>query len=211
MRSTQRERGTFTENARRRQIVDCAVEVIAEIGYTKASIRRIAERVGVAMSVVLYHVASKDDLVGAIVAESYRSALELMVPAVTAETTARGKLDAYIRSNGEFVHAHRSQQLALADIWSNHRSPEGLRLDQLGLDPQIQDELARIAPEAIFVAGRRNGEFRAFPPRSMALALRGALDAAVAQTLQDPSFDVRGYCRDVADLFDRATRAEADE
>lgn len=205
MRST-RTRGTFTETARRRQIVDCAIEVIAEVGYAKASIRRIAERVGVAMSVVLYHFANKNDLVGEIVAESYRSALELMVPAVTAEPTARGKLGAYIRSNGEFIHGQRSRQLALADIWSHHRSPEGL--DQLGLDAEIQDELARIDPEAIFVAGQRSGEFRVFPPQSMALALRGALNGAVMRTLHDPTFDVRGYCRDVADLFDHATRAD---
>lgn len=206
MRSNGRERRTFTEEARRRQIVGCAVEVIAEVGYPKASIRRIAERVGVAMSVVLYHFANKDDLVAAIVAHAYRSALDLMVPTVAAETTARGRLNAYIRANGEFFHAHRSEQLALAEIWSNYRSSDGLRLDQLDLDPRTQDELDRIDPEAILVSGQRGGEFRALPTRSMALALRGALNGAVTQILRDPTFDVRGYCRDVADLFDNATR-----
>lgn len=209
MRSNGSRRGTFTEDARRRQIVDRAIEVIAEVGYAKASIRRIAERVGVAMSVVLYHFANKDDLVAAVVAEGYRSALDLMVPAVATETTARGKLRAYVGSHGEFIHTHRSRQLALAEIWSNHRSADGLRPDQLGVDPQTQDELASIAPEAILESGQHSGEFRAFPVRSMALALRGALNSAVMQTLHDPTFDTRGYCRDVANLFDHATRADS--
>ena len=38
---------TFTETARRAQIVEYAIEAIAELGYHQASVRKIAERVGV--------------------------------------------------------------------------------------------------------------------------------------------------------------------
>ncbi len=66
---------TFTQSARRAQIVAAAIEVIAEIGWAQTSIRKIADRVGVAMSAVLYHFGTKDNLVDAIVEEMYRSAL----------------------------------------------------------------------------------------------------------------------------------------
>ncbi|MGH2551254.1 MAG: TetR/AcrR family transcriptional regulator, partial [Thermomicrobiales bacterium] len=46
---------SFTRTARKAQIVACAIDVIAEVGYQQASIRKIADRVGIAMSAVLYH------------------------------------------------------------------------------------------------------------------------------------------------------------
>jgi AcrR family transcriptional regulator len=99
VRSDDERSPTFTQSARRAQIVGCAIEVIAEVGYPQASIRKIADRVGVAMSAVLYHFGNKDNLVDAIVEEMYRTALSTVVPAMEAESTATGKLNAYIRAN----------------------------------------------------------------------------------------------------------------
>lgn len=48
-------------------IVECAIEVIAELGFAQASIRKIADRVGIAMSTVLYHFGNRDNLVDAVV------------------------------------------------------------------------------------------------------------------------------------------------
>ncbi|MGH3156519.1 MAG: TetR family transcriptional regulator [Streptosporangiaceae bacterium] len=39
--------GTFTSTARRAQFVAAAIETIADAGYARASLGRIAERVGV--------------------------------------------------------------------------------------------------------------------------------------------------------------------
>src|SRR5580693_7433483 len=69
MRSTPERDGTFTERARRGQIVECAIELIAERGYGDTSIAKIAERAGIAKSVVLYHFVSKEELVGAVVTQ----------------------------------------------------------------------------------------------------------------------------------------------
>ena len=94
---------TFADRSRRAQIVACAIEAVAELGFANTSIRKIAERVGVAMSVVLYHFANKDELVRAIVTEAWRSAIATILPPVEAETTATGKLHAYIRANVIFI------------------------------------------------------------------------------------------------------------
>ncbi|HEX5408105.1 MAG TPA: helix-turn-helix domain-containing protein, partial [Pseudonocardiaceae bacterium] len=64
MRSNNEPSGrTFADEARRKQLVECAIEVIAEQGFAQASLARIAQRAGVAKSVVLYHFANKDELV----------------------------------------------------------------------------------------------------------------------------------------------------
>ena len=93
------EKVTFTQTARRAQIVTAAIEVIAEIGWPQTSIRKIADRVGVAMSAVLYHFGNKDNLVDAIIEEMYRCALSAVAPALQAESTSSGKLAAYIRTS----------------------------------------------------------------------------------------------------------------
>ena len=105
---------TFTQSARRTQIVAAAIEVIAQIGWAQTSIRKIADRVGVAMSAVLYHFGTKDNLVDAIIEEMYRSALSIVAPALDAEPTSTGKLIAYIRSNIAYFDSHRLQLAALA-------------------------------------------------------------------------------------------------
>jgi len=203
MRSTPGTRGTFTEEARRAQIVDCAVEAIAELGYGAASIRKIAERVGVAMSVVLYHFGNKDDLVAAIVDRAYRTMLASMVPAVEPETSAGGMVHAYIRTYTAYMKAHRTLLLAVAEIGSNYRSREGLRLDQMVLAPDVQTELAKVDLESILAAVQRDGQVGGVPVKSFATALRGVIDASVAQIMRDPDFDAVGYGEDVAEMFDR--------
>ncbi|MFI7000428.1 TetR/AcrR family transcriptional regulator [Nocardia sp. NPDC050175] len=202
------EGATFTEIARRAQIVGCAIETIAELGYQQASVRKIADRVGVAMSVVQYHFGNKDEMVAAIVAELYRSVLEVMLPMVESEVTARGKLSAHIRAHMKCIATYRSQQLALMEIGSNYRSSTGQRLHEVGvgLEPAQLADLAKLELETIFTLGIETGEFRALSPTSMATAVRGAIGGALLRSTGDPDFDVVAYGEDLVVAFDLATR-----
>ena len=137
MRSKDDRPESFTRTARKAQIVACAIEVIAEVGYQQASIRKIADRVGIAMSAVLYHFGSKDNLVDAIVEHMYRMMLAILVPALDAETTATGKLNAYIRSSITYFATHRSALVALTSTATSFQPSDGRRFDELGRSPEI--------------------------------------------------------------------------
>lgn len=209
MRSKTGER-TFTEQARQGQIVQCAIEVIAEQGFSQASIARIAQRAGVAKSVVLYHFASKDDLVAAIVAQVMAEGAQAITPAVRAEAAAAGKLVAYIRANCAYLDAHRTASVAMFEIMTGFRTADGLRLDQAaarsaGTQPPSGD-MASLDPVHIFELGVDRGEFGEMSPRHMKNALRGALDGAVAEIARDESYDVIGYGEVLVAVFERATR-----
>jgi AcrR family transcriptional regulator len=65
---------TFIEQARRAQIVAAAVEVIAEVGYAKASLAAIAVRAGISKGVISYHFSGKDELMVTIVETIYGEA-----------------------------------------------------------------------------------------------------------------------------------------
>nr|WP_246398116.1 helix-turn-helix domain-containing protein [Mycobacterium vicinigordonae] len=181
-----------------------SIEVIAEFGWAQTSIRKIADRVGVAMSAVLYHFGTKDNLVDAIVAEMYRSALLAVAPALQAETTSAGKLTAYIRANIAYFDGHRMQLAALAQLGVGYRPSDGRRLDELGMTDELRKELAVLDPTAILVAGQQDREFGEFPVESMSVALRGAVNAVVERILREPDFDARAYAEDLVTIFNRA-------
>ncbi|BBX35310.1 TetR family transcriptional regulator [Mycolicibacterium mageritense DSM 44476 = CIP 104973] len=200
---------TFTEQARRRQIVDAALEVIAESGYAQASLARIAEHIGVAKSVVLYHFTKKSEVVDAVFAEIFNRGAAVIVPAVRAENTSAAKLSAYIRANVAFVAANRSAAVAMLELMAGYRDADGLRLDQAAAKA-VQEhpptgDLAALDPLAIFDQGVRSGEFRDVPPLLMKNILRGALDSAAQEYARDAEYDVIGHGEALVEVFEMAT------
>lgn len=204
MRSEAKKAATFTQEARRAQIVGAAIEVIAEVGWAQMSIRKIADHVGVAMSAVLYHFGTKDNLVEAIIEEMYRTALSVVVPAIDAQPTAAGKLTAYIRGSIAYFDTHRSHLAALAQLGMGYQPSNGQRFDELGLTPELRKELAALDPVTILTVGQQDNEFGNFPIASMGLALRGAVNAVVEKILREPDFDAHIYAEDLVAIFGRA-------
>jgi AcrR family transcriptional regulator len=65
MTKTRREKPTFIEEARRKQIVEAAMETIADSGYVNASLAEIAKSADISKGVISYHFESKDELIAA--------------------------------------------------------------------------------------------------------------------------------------------------
>ncbi|WP_433197288.1 hypothetical protein ACQP1G_00590 [Nocardia sp. CA-107356] len=57
--------------------------------------------------------------------------------------------------------------------------------------------------------GQRAGAFRDFDPAIMVMAIQGAREMAVARTAADPDFDAPACARELADIFDHATRSRS--
>ncbi|WP_078287931.1 TetR/AcrR family transcriptional regulator [Mycobacterium sp. D16R24] len=198
---------TFTERARRAQIVAGAIEVLAEAGYPQTSLAKIAEHVGVAKSAVLYHFTSKTEVIESVMLEVFTRAATVIVPAVHAETTALARLTGYIRANIEFVVSNRVAAIALLEIITGYRSQDGLRFDQAAAGAAPPAEFAAMDPEAIFTDGVATGEFESVSPRFMKNALRAALDGAVWELGRDPDYDAIGYGEQLVDMFTKAVGA----
>lgn len=196
---------TFTERARREQIVAAAMQVLAEAGYAQASVAKIAERVPVAKSVVLYHFKTKNDIIEAVVGAVFTDALTYMAPALAAASSPADRLAAYIRSNVAFIADHRVAATAMVEIVSGYRSAQGQRLDEAATPQPV---FAPLDPEAIFADGVASGQFRPLSARFMKNALRAALDGAVWELVRDPDYDVLGYGEELVTAFDLATRSQ---
>ena len=192
---------SFIEIARRGQIVECAIETIAELGYAQASLAQIAKRAKISKGVISYHFTSKSDLMQQIISDVFTMGGAFMQPRIAAEKTTSGMLRAYIESNIAFMRTHRPHLVALVDIVTNARADDGKPLlDASKYDPAIA-ELG-----ALLQGGQERGEFGPFSPSVMAVSIRAAIDAIPPQMARKPDLDLDSYARELADLFERATR-----
>jgi len=97
---------------------------------------------------------------------------------------------------------YRTHVIAIAEIARNARRADG----SSSFDPGILD--AATAALAQLLAGyQKTGAFRAdFDPQVMAGAIRAAIDAVPRALARDPSLDIEHHARELATLFDLATR-----
>jgi AcrR family transcriptional regulator len=194
---------TFIETARRQQIVAAAIDTIAEVGFAQASLARIAERIGVSKGVISYHFAGKEDLIRQVVIEIIEASRAYIIPRVFAESTGPARLRTYIESNLAFMREHRNSMVAILDIARNGGVMADGRRRVDGRDAGVavhllEEELARLQAE---------GELRSdFDPGVMAGAIRGAIDLVPYRLVHDPDLDIDHYAREIATIFDLATR-----
>jgi TetR/AcrR family fatty acid metabolism transcriptional regulator len=195
---------SLAETARRAQIAGCAIDAIAEMGFANASVDQIAKRAGVSKGVITYHFPSKEEIVNAVIEKVFAAGRAYMEPRIMAETTAAGRLRAYIESDLEFIDAHRKPLIALVEIAMSARRADG----SLVIGPQ---SLARRAAnlEELLRAGQRSGEFRRFNTRVMALTIIQAIDAVPPLLAREPDLDLKLYAKELATVFALATRKQS--
>ncbi|MDH2430607.1 TetR/AcrR family transcriptional regulator [Sphaerisporangium sp. TRM90804] len=194
-----RERRSFIEAARRSQIVESAIEVIAEAGYAQASTARIAERAGISRGLISYHFAGKEELIAQVLLTVFADVGAYMGPRVAAQVTAADQLRAYIQSNLEYMALYRSRVTALVEIIGSGA------LGEMGVDPVAAENEALGPLVEVLERGQAAGEFRRFDPLTMARAVRAVVDS-VSPHASDPDLDLDACARELTTLFHLATR-----
>lgn len=194
---------TFTEEARRKQIIECAITTLAEVGYAHASLAQIAKRANISKGVISYHFAGKDELLEQTIVHVYTKGAEYVVPRILAADTVRGAVRAYIESNIEWLGEHRDEAIAVGEIVLNLRTDEG----GLQYGPHTDEPMLKPL-EDMFTDGQQKGEFGDFDVRVMAIAVRRAIDSVPGVLAYRDDIDAATFGREYANLFDRATRKD---
>jgi TetR/AcrR family transcriptional regulator, fatty acid metabolism regulator protein len=195
-------RRSFIETARRAQIVSCAIDTIAQLGYAQASLAQIAQRAGISKGVIGYHFANKDEVLAEVVSEVLTQAETYMRPRVGGQPSGRDTLRAYVESSLGFMDEHRNHVIAIAEIARNGRHADG----RSRFDPRILDAATAWLAQ-LLGDHQKTGEFRPdFDPQVMAGAIRATIDAVPRALARDPGLDVEHHSHEIATLFDLATR-----
>lgn len=194
-------RPTFIEQARRAQIVQAAIETIAEVGYANATFARIASRAGISPGLISYHFAGKAELVTQIVADIEASMDRAILAVAEGEGSYPAALRAVIETQVRYFAAHTAEVLALGEIFTHARHDPGVgdlaEASRRGSLAEIEDMLRE---------GQEHGELGEFSPRLMAVTLLAALEAVPGELLAHPDADVDEHARGLADIFEAATR-----
>ena len=189
-------RPTFTEQARRRQLVEVTIQLIARHGYAKCSLQRIAEAAGITKAAVIYHFASKQAVVRAAYDSVIAGLTAHVAEALAAAPTAGAAVDAYVRALIGYLADHPDHVRVIVESLDDAHDT--------GIDDRPASA-ARWRPVAALVdAAKDAGVYRPdVDARTLAIMLGGAIDAVVAESLTDPAYDLGSAADAVVDLLHR--------
>ncbi|WP_415973783.1 TetR/AcrR family transcriptional regulator [Rhodococcus sp. 077-4] len=166
---------SFIERTRRAQLIDVTIDSVAQHGYAKVSLARIAESAGITKAAVLYHFRTKDAVVDA----AYRFVLAALVQDVAAAVEgvdAREGPQAYVRSMIGHLRTHPRHTRMLVEALGNsalEHTPE-----------QRWRPLADLIDAAVRARGTDGVD-----SRTLAIIVGGGIDAIVTERLHDPEYD----------------------
>ena len=175
--------------------------MLAEVGGRGATFARIAERAGISPSLISYHFSSRAVLMERVVAQVVEDMDRTITAALEGEESPRAALRTLIEAQVAYFAGHLREVLALGRLADSGDDEIGGRLSE-----HRRASLQEI--EELFVAGQDAGELAAFAPRPMAVTLLAALEAAATEMFENRETDATEYGRELADLFDAATRRQ---
>jgi Transcriptional regulator len=184
---------TFTQQARRQQLIEVTVAAIAEVGYARCSLQHIADAAGITKAAVIYHFPTRNALVKA----AYDHVIGQLVDHVGARVAAAegpaAAVEAYVMGMLEHLTA-RPDRIRMIT--------EALDSSGTGIDDRA-DRPARWRPLADLIeAAVAAGEYReGIDARAVAVGLGGAIDGLLAEFLDDPGFDAVGAGVGLLDLL----------
>lgn len=192
---------SFIEQARRAQIIEAAIEVLASMGYARASFAQIAKQAGISTSLIPYHFKNKDELTREVYRTIKTNRDNTVRQQVAQGDSAARKLEIAIEADLAYMGTRPHQFQALIEILFGARN--SLRgLEHMGAD----DDHGAITIENILVEGQKNGEFGDFNARHVALIIDGARDTFLAQLPMRPDENLETFSTSLIKMAHAVTR-----
>lgn len=185
---------TFTERARRAQLIGITQDLIADYGYKGTSLQRIADAASITKAAVLYYFPSKAAVIEAAHNEVITALARDVAAAVDAAPPSQAPA-AYIRAMVRHLddHPQRVRIFAEAAVHDN--------------TPHSRDERWRPLADLI-EAGARHERIEVRNSRAVAVIIGGAIDGIIAEKLDDPSFNSLQAAEVLIAMLPKATKTE---
>jgi AcrR family transcriptional regulator len=171
-------------DARRRQILKAAVQVIADRGLCDTGIKDVADQAGTSPALVIYYFGKKDILLAEALAFAEERFYAQTAGAVAEMTSARDRLVELVRCSCSVGEAEDDfdEWVLWLDLWARAPRDPDVARDRLAMDRRWRATIAEIVRE-----GQATGEFAPVDVDAFALRLAALIDGlAILVVLRDP-------------------------
>lgn len=161
---------------RHREVVDAAATAFAEKGFSGASTRDIADRLGIRVASLYYYLPSKDAALAAVCEFGVREFIENLRGILSGDKPAAEKLRAAVANHLSPLRSHPAADYIRVFLRHRHELPDGPRQQVAKLAAEYQALIERL-----FREGMASGEFRSdLDPKLATLGLLGLCNSVIA-------------------------------
>ena len=195
------EKGVISaEGGSRRLILDHAARLLRNGGYHRATLREIAEAVGIRKASLYYHFASKEEIVEEVVNDGVRFVHQAVVAALaeTASAPPHERLEAAIHAHLSALHGHGDYTSASIKVFTFGAgpAPESVRAVRRAYEDVWRALIAELQQAGALSAERA--------PDALRLFLLGALNGST-DWYRPERFGIDGLAREFAALLSPAS------
>lgn len=194
---------SFIEQARRTQIIEATISVLAEHGYVNTSFARIGKQAGISASLISYHFKNKEELTEEVYASIVQRRMAHVGAQIEAANTATDKLRAALEADLAYMGTQPELFQALLEILFVARGKDGVSLHR---DDVVHAGFLPISD--ILKAGQENGEFGEFDAYNMAIIIDSARDGFLGQLATRPEFDLEQFTKTLIDTIMKVIKKE---
>jgi AcrR family transcriptional regulator len=171
-------------DARRRQILKAAVQVIASKGLCDTGIKDVADQAGTSPALVIYYFGTKDALLAEALAFAEDRFYAQTADAVAGMASARDRLVELVRCSCSVGEAEDDfdEWVLWLDLWARAAHKPDVAKDRQTMDRRWRTTIGEIVRQ-----GQAAGEFAPVDPAAFALRLAALIDGlAILVVLRDP-------------------------
>jgi AcrR family transcriptional regulator len=171
-------------DARRRQILKAAVQVIASKGLCDTGIKDVADQAGTSPALVIYYFGTKDALLAEALAFADERFYAQTAEAVAGMSSARDRLVELVRCSCSVGEAEDDfdEWVLWLDLWARAAHKPDVARDRQAMDQRWRATIGEIVRQ-----GQAAGEFAPVDAAAFALRLAALIDGlAVLVVLKDP-------------------------
>ena len=186
---------SFIELARRAQIIDATIEVLADYGYVNLSFSRIAKHAKISPSLISYHFKDKNELLMEVLTTVTAERVKHVQAAIQGAATAADKLQLALEADLAHMGTHPKHFPAVVEITFNSRDENGKITYMLDDNNQPQDDPNTKLLADILHSGQQSGEFSDFDVDHVALVLDAARDNFLALLPLRADYDLERFSK----------------
>lgn len=172
---------TFTEQARRKQILEVSTRLFRSKGFNSTSLDDIAGEVGVSRGVIFYYFDGKREIGEQAVREAMRQYAEFVRERVEKKRTSKTQLLEFIDACLDYQKDHRETYLLYVDLLGCFGDSDQKYALTVSLNRRTRDWLLELIK-----TGQENGEIARVPAHDLADVIQGFIDGLMEMSAVEP-------------------------